>query len=79
MIWEPCSLRIFICRFWQRKDFGGNPPIWNYQLREKEANHISLPLIQGSRSTALKHPPPLMIEGLHLAQLRAVERSSTHG
>jgi len=31
MIWEPCSLRIFICRFWQRKDFGGNPPIWNYQ------------------------------------------------
>src|SRR5438445_6559001 len=32
MIWEPCSLRIFICRFWQRKDFGGNPPIWNYQF-----------------------------------------------
>ena len=34
MIWEPCSLRIFICRFWQRKDFGGNPPIWNYQYRK---------------------------------------------
>jgi hypothetical protein len=32
MIEAPCSLSIFICRFWQRKDFGGNPPIWNYQL-----------------------------------------------
>src|SRR2546421_13003601 len=36
MIWEPCSLRIFICRFWQRKDFGGNPPIWNYQFDDTE-------------------------------------------